>query len=254
MTAVFVTGTGLWAPGFRDVAAWTRGTPDPAVTTAPAEFVPAVLRRRASGLSRMVAETALAAAREAGADLSRVSMVLGSAFGEIAAAVEMIGSFRTGEGMPSPMRFHNSVHNAPVAYASMATGNQGLATAVAAGEETAGVALQEAIGVLAERGGDVLLVLADESIPPPLHACRPYAPGAVALVLSGEATARARARLGAPRRGTAPAVPMPPGFGTHPCAGAFALVAAVASRRGGPVPLGSGEDGWVADLEPVGAR
>ena len=251
MTAVFVTGTGLWAPGFRDAAGWARGTPDPAVTTPPAELVPAALRRRASALSRMVAEAALAAAVEGGADLARVSMVLGSAFGEIVAAVEMIGSFRTGEGMPSPTRFHNSVHNAPVAYASMATGNQGLATAVAAGDETAGMALQEAIGVLAERGGEVLLVLADEAVPAPLHARRPYAPGAVAVVLSGVGSPRARARLGVPRRGTAPALPMPPGFASHPCAGAFALVAAVASSRSGPVLLGSGEDGWIVDVEPV---
>jgi hypothetical protein len=249
--AAFVTGTGLWAPGFRDAVAWVRGTPDPAMTTAPAELIPTALRRRASALSRAVAEAALAAAIESGADLGRLSMVLGSALGDLVAAVEMIRSFREDDGMPSPMRFHNSVHNAPVAYASMATGNQGLATAVAAGDETAGMALHEAIGVLAERGGDVLLVFADEAVPPPLRARRPFAPGAAAVVLSGVESPRARARLGVPRRGAAAAVTMPAGFATHPCAGAFALVAAVASGRGGPVPLGSAEDGWIVDVEPV---
>ena len=201
----------------------------------------------------MVAEAALAAATESGTDLARVSMVFGSAYGEMVAAVEMIGSFREDEGMPSPMRFHNSVHNAPVAYASMATGNQGLATALAAGDQTAGAALQEALGVLAERGGDVLVVLADEAIAAPLRARHAYAPGAVALVLSGAPSPRARARVGEPRRGTAPAVPMPAGFATHPCAGGFALVAAVVSGRRGPVLLGSAEDGWVVDVEPVSA-
>ncbi len=253
MSAVFVTGTGLWAPGFRDAAAWVRGSPDPAVATAPAELVPPALRRRAPALSRMVAEAALAAATESGSDLGGVSMVFGSAYGDMVAAVEIIGSFREGEGMPSPMRFHNSVYNAPVAYASMATGNQGLATALAAGDETAGAALQEAIGVLAERGGEVLLVLADEAIAPPLPTRHAYAPGAVALVLSGAASPRARARLGNPRRGTAPAIPMPAGFATHPCAGGFALVAAVASGRRGLVSLGCAEDGWVVDVEPVSA-
>ena len=254
MRSIFITGTGLWAPGFRDVAAWVPGTPDLAVASAPAELIPAALRRRASPLSRMVAEAALAAAEQAGAELGRVAMVLGSAFGEIVAAVEMIGSFREDEGMPSPMRFHNSVHNAPVAYVSMATENQGLATAVAAGDETAAVALQEAIGILAERGGDVLLVVADEAVAPPLRPNRPYAPGAAALVLSGVETPRARARLGVPHRGAAPAIPMPDGFATHPCAGAFALVAAVASGQRGPVPLEFAEDGWVVDVEPAGAR
>ncbi len=250
---VLVTGVGVWAPGYRDAAAWLRGTPDPAVTAAPAELIPAALRRRASALSRMVAEAARAAAIEGGADLSRASMVLGSALGEIAACVEMIGSLREAEGMPSPTKFHNSVHNAPVAYVSMATGNQGLATAIAAGDATPAMALLEAIGVLADRGGDVLVVLADEAVPPPVAPRIPWAPGAVALVLSGAPGARARARLGPPRRGTAPEIPMPGGFAAHPCAGAFALAAAIASRRGGPVPLGPAEDGWVVDVEPVGA-
>ncbi|HEX9051256.1 MAG TPA: beta-ketoacyl synthase chain length factor, partial [Anaeromyxobacter sp.] len=201
----FVAGVGLWAPGYRDLAAWLRGTPDPAVTTAPAELVPPALRRRASTLSRMAAEAALAAAAGSGVDLSRVSMVLGSGYGEIVAAAEMIASFRAAEGMPSPTRFHNSVHNAPVAYVSIATGNTGLATAIAAGDATAAMALQEAVGVLAERGGDVLVVLADEAVPAPLALPRPWAPGAVALVLSGAARAGAGARLGSLRRGRAPA-------------------------------------------------
>jgi hypothetical protein len=245
----FVTGAGLWAPGYRDLAAWLRGAPDAAVTTAPAEVIPAALRRRASALSRMVAEAARAAAAEGGVDLSRVPMVLGSGYGEIAAAVEMIASFREGEGMPSPTRFHNSVHNAPLAYVSIATGNQGLATAIAAGDATAGAALLEALGLLAERGGDVLVVLADEAVPRPLEPRTPWAPGAVALVLSGAPRPGTRVRLGIPRRGAAPAIPLPAGFASHPCAGGFALAAAVASRRSGPVRLAPGEDGWTVDLE-----
>lgn len=251
--AAFVTGAAVWAPGYRDLAAWLRGTPDPAVTTAPAELIPAALRRRASALSRMVAEAARAAAAEGGAELSRASMVLGSGYGELVAAAEMIASFREAEGMPSPTKFHNSVHNAPVAYVSMATGNQGLATAIAAGDATAGMALQEAMGVLAERGGDVLVVLADEAVPQPLAPRVPWAPGAVALVLSGAPRPGARARLGSPHRGTAPAIALPAGFAAHPCAGGFALAAALASGRSGPVPLGPAEDGWIVDLEPVSA-
>jgi 3-oxoacyl-(acyl-carrier-protein) synthase len=251
--AASVTGVGLWAPGYRDLAAWLRGTPDPAVTTAPAELIPAALRRRASALSRMVAEAARAAAAEAGADLSRASMVLGSGYGEIVAAVEMIGSFREAEGMPSPTKFHNSVHNAPLAYLSMATGNQGLATAIAAADATTATALQEAMAVLAERGGEVLVVLADEAVPAPLTPPAPWAAGAVALVLTDATRPTARARLGLPRRGTAPPIAMPPGFAAHPCAGGFALAAALASGRSGPVPLGPATDGWIVDLEPRSA-
>ncbi len=253
MTAVFVLGQGLWAPGFRDAVAWRGGVPDRDVTAPPADLLPPALRRRASALSRMVAEATAAAAAQSGSDLARVSIVLGSVFGEIAAAVEMIGSFREGEGMPSPTRFHNSVHNTAVGYASIATANRGLATAIAAGDDTAAMALLEAFGILDERGGEVLLVLADEAVPPPLASRREYAPGAVALVLSHASRPGARARLDGLRRGAAPAVDVPAGFAEHPCAGGFALVAAASSGRAGPVPLGGGADGWIVDLQPVSA-
>lgn len=246
-----MTGVGLWASGYPDTAAWARGTPDSSVGTPAAELIPAALRRRASTLTRIVAEATQAARAESGADLGRCAMVLGSAFGEISAMVEMIGSFREDEGMPSPTRFHNSVHNTPVAFASIATGNQGFVTAIAAGDETAAMALCEAVGVSAERGGEVLLVLADETLPPPLGTQRPYASGAVALILSNDSARSSRARLGPPRRGAAPPIPLPAAFAAHPCAGGFALVAALESGRWGPVPLGSREEGWVVDLEPV---
>ena len=252
MSAVFVAGKGLWAPGFRDAAAWLQGQPDAAVAAPAAELLPAASRRRASALTRMVAEAAGAAAAESGTDLGQAPIVLGSRFGEIGAAVEMIASFREGEGLPSPTRFHNSVHNGPAAYVSMATGNRGLATAVAAGDDTAGMALLEAIGILDERGGDVLLLLGDEALPPPLAGCRSYTPGAVALVLSSAPRRSGCVRLQGLRRGTAPAVELPRGFAEHPCAGGFALVAA-ASRGAGTVALGAAREGWIVDLYPAGA-
>jgi hypothetical protein len=201
----------------------------------------------------MVAEAAVEAASGSAAELSRASIVLGSAFGELTAAVEMIRSFREGEGIPSPTRFHNSVHNTPVAYLSIATENRGMATAIAAGDETPAMGLLEALTVLEERGGAVLLALADEAVPQPLAARRAYESGAVALLLSAEARPAARARLSGLRRGSAAPAELPAAFAAHPCAGGFALVSAVSSGRRGTVPLGPGADGWIVDLEPVGA-
>ena len=162
MIALHVGGVGLWTPGFASAAAWASGTPDPAVTSPRSEILPAALRRRASPLTSMVASAAGEAAAQAGADLARLPFVLGSALGEIGIAVTMLNEYRVGEGLPSPTRFHNAVHNGPAAYVSIATANRGFSTALAAGPETPAAALLEAAALLAERGGDVMVVLADE--------------------------------------------------------------------------------------------
>ena len=113
--ALHVGGVGLWTPGFASAAAWASGTPDPAVTSPRSEILPAALRRRASPLTSMVASAAGEAAAQAGADLARLPFVLGSALGEIGIAVTMLNEYRVGEGLPSPTRFHNAVHNGPAA-------------------------------------------------------------------------------------------------------------------------------------------
>jgi hypothetical protein len=252
----FVAGVGLWAPGFAGAAAFAAGVPDPAVTAARAELFPGPLRRRATALSGMVASAAAEAARQAGADLALLPFLFASAYGEIATSVEMMASFTEGEGLPSPTRFHNSVHNTPVAYVSIATGNRGFSTAVAAGDETVGAALGEALALLHEDVPALVVAFADEPTPPPFDRCRPpYPAAAAALVLAAEPGPRPLARLAlALGRGGAAADPPAP-FAHHPCAGALALVHAVASGRSGPVALGpAGPRGAVAELhlEPAG--
>jgi hypothetical protein len=249
----FVTGVGVWAPGIGDATAWLRGTRDNALKVAPAELLPAQLRRRASSLSRVVAEAVRAAAIHGATDVAGLPFVFGSVFGEIGAAVEMIRSFREGEGLPSPTRFHNSVHNTPAAYASIATGNRRFSTAVAAGPDTAAMALLEAMGVLHAGAPEVLVALADEELPTPLSAGTRYAAGAVALVLSRDAGAHARAALRGLRRGIAAASELPAGFGDHPCRGGFALAVAVLGSRAGTIALSAMGDGWVVDVEPMRA-
>jgi hypothetical protein len=258
MTRLFAGGVGAWTPGFADVlapGAFAAGAPPGPATAAPrAELLPPALRRRATPLAQMVAAVAAQAAAQAGADLARTPLVLGSALGEIGLAVAMMGEFRQGEGLPSPTRFHNAVHNGPGAYVSIATGNRGFSTAVAAGPETAAAALLEAAALLAERGGEVIVALADEPPPPPFAPRRPFPPLAVALHLSATPGPATRAVLSGPSRaaGRAPALPAP--FADHPCAGGLALARAVQAGAAGEVHLGPpGERGWVVVLRPGGA-
>jgi hypothetical protein len=253
MIPMYVGGVGFWSPGFRDAAAWVSGVADPAVRTAPAEILPPALRRRATGLTLLAAEVAGQAARAAGADVARAPLILGSAYGEIGTAVDMMRSFGEGEGMPSPTRFHNSVHNTPAAYVSIATGNRGFSTALAAGPETTAAALFEAAALLAECGGEALLVLLDEPIPPPFTPTRDYPLAAAAIHVSVALGAAPLARLAGVRSGPAHAPHLGGGLAAHPCAGAFALVAALSRRASGPVPIGPFQgEGWIAELEAVG--
>ncbi len=223
-----------------------------AVPDATGDLLPPALRRRASSLARMVAAAAGQAARQAGVDFAQVPLILGSAYGEIVAAVEMMGEFGGPTSLPSPTRFHNSVHNAAVAYLSIATGNRGFSTALAAGRATPAVAVLEALALFGECGGDALLVLVDEAPPEPFGLARAYPAAAAALLLSSGPGPRTLAALSDLRRGPGSCPDLPDGLERHPCAGAFALLAAIASRRHATVTLGTdGVSAWLIDVAPA---
>lgn len=250
MSPLHVGGIGLWTPGFAGAGAWASGTPDPAVVAARPEILPPALRRRATPLAAMVAAAAAEAAAQAGADLTRLPLVFGSALGE-QSALSMLEEFRHGEGMPSPTRFHNSVHNGPAAYVSIATGNRGFSTTIAAGWETPALALLESAALLAERGGEVLLVLGDQPPLPPFQFQDSFPPLAIAFHLAESPGPVTLATLRGPRRaeGQAPAVPGP--FAHHTLAGALALAEAVWRGAEGEVALGpAGARGWAVEVRP----
>ena len=87
----------------------------------------------------------------------------------------------------SPTRFHNSVHNAPAGYWSIATGAMAPSTSLCAYDGSFGAGLLEALcQVLASRN-PVLLIAYDTGYPEPLHRARPIADAfGIALLLSPE--------------------------------------------------------------------
>ena len=252
MNPAYVGGVGLCAPRCGGTASWSAAFPGLTPSDPSGDLLPPVLRRRASSLARMAAAVVGQAANQAGLDLARVPLVLGSAHGEIVAAVEMMREFGGTTGLPSPTRFHNSVHNASAAYLSIATGNHGFNTAVAAGRATPAATLLEAMALLREHGGDALLIVIDEPPPEPFAPANPYPAAAVAICLSTSPGPDVLAAVSLPRRGPAPCADLPEGLAFHPCAGAFALLAAILSRR--PATVGLGTDGvgpWFVDVAPV---
>jgi len=80
--------------------------------------------------------------------------------------VDSILSALTLPGKPvSPTHFHNSVHNAPAGYWSIATGSQAATTSIAAGEVTFSAGLLEAMTQILADDHPVLLIVYD-ALPP----------------------------------------------------------------------------------------
>ena len=77
------------------------------------------------------------------------------------------------ERLISPTRFHNSVHNAPSGYWSIATRNMSPSTSLCAYDGSFAAGLLEACAALHASGRPVLLIAYDAPYPEPLRAKRP---------------------------------------------------------------------------------
>lgn len=164
-------GWAAWAPGVTDEAAWRAWSRAPDARALGRDgqpdvgFVPALLRRRCTRLTRMMLHVAFAACPEP--ERASARTVFASRHGGINDALPLIEQVARGEPL-SPMRFSHSVHNAPAGLFSIAAGNRAASSAVAGMEDTLAAGLAEAAGLL-ERARDgapsVLLVAADEPLP-----------------------------------------------------------------------------------------
>ncbi len=244
MKPVWVAGFGLWSTGFSDAASWIAGVPDGALVEPRATLIAPRLARRTSFLTRMAAEV-LAQAR-AGADLAKVMSVYSSANGELrtlAALLEMLH----GDGIYSPMRFQNSVHNTAAGHLSILTANPCFTTSLAAGTESVAMGLVESLALLEERGGTVIAVFADES-PAGEFGLPAYNSLATAIHLSAEQGA-SRVRLENLRCVQTPIVRPPlPGLVENPCAASIPLIEQLQRGQSGTVPVSFGVAPWVIDL------
>jgi hypothetical protein len=178
---------GAWAPGAAsddEWRAWARGERSLGDEGRPdVRFLPAMLRRRCSTLSRM----ALFAASQACPkdERSRVRLIFGSRHGEIATTARILRAMAANEGV-SPTSFSHSVHNTPAGLFSIAEGNHVGATALSAGADTFGCSLLEAALCLDQTPlCPTLLVVADEPLPSPFErfADEDQTPYALALLL-----------------------------------------------------------------------
>jgi hypothetical protein len=252
MRPVFVRGLGLWTPEFPNVSSWCLAKPEPDASKAPASLLSGALRRRSTEVTRMGIEALTQAAEQAGCDLGSVPTVWATAQGEHSTALQLLAMMHEGDGRLSPKHFHNSVHNSPSGYASIAARNVAVSTTVTGGRELVSAALLEAMCMVDSLGGEAVLVLCDEALKTPFAIPGSSLPLAMAFCL-GDRSEGALARVSDPRRDALPLRPHER-FGHLAVSAGLPLLERIANRLPGRVSLEFGVDddaaAWAVDVAP----
>ena len=197
---VYLEGVGLWSPqlgSFADLQQLLDGRPYAAPGARPAASVlPPNERRRAPESVLLAAEVAGQAVAMSGRDPATLACVFSSSHGDQTITDYMCATLAQAPQELSPTRFHNSVHNAPAGYWTIATGCHAPSTAVCAQRMSFGAGLLEAASqVLADRR-PVLLVCSDTGGSGPLLEMTGCLESfGCALVLAPEWSTAAQARL-----------------------------------------------------------
>lgn len=199
---IFVEGMGVLGPGLNGwpasqailsgAAPWV----DTGLVIPPGDLLPPAERRR-TGLPVKIA---LAVGCEAIAQSQRNAADLPAVFASSAGdgdnmhyIFDMLS--RNGREV-SPTRFHNSVHNAPSGYWSIATKSRAPTMSLACFDASFVAGLIEAATQTLASGNAVMLIACDTPYPQPLHATRPISASfGVALVVAGNRTSRSLAEL-----------------------------------------------------------
>ncbi len=237
---VCVEGIGLWSPQLADFAA-LRALLDGAMPAPPparptAATLPPNERRRAPESVLLAVEVAGQAVAMSGRDAATLACVFASSHGDQAITDYMCATLAQAPTELSPIRFHNSVHNAPAGYWTIATGCHAPSTAVAAQRASFGAGLLEAVSQVLAAQHPVLLVCSDSGGSGPLAEVTGCGQSfGCALVLAPQAGPASLARLSLSTlrgHGAAAALPAPLDAWRNANASASALVLLQLLARG----------------------
>ncbi|MEN9559911.1 MAG: hypothetical protein RLZZ502_1122 [Pseudomonadota bacterium] len=166
-------------------------------TTAAADSKPAAAvlaaseRRRAPETVALALEVAHAACLDAGREAKDLPAFFASSYGDLAVCDAMCSTLAQDPTLVSPIKFHNSVHNAAVGYWTMATGCMHASNALAAYEQTFAQALLETVVYAhAERTACLLVVYDIMPVGALASVVRQDSNTALALVVSPTKTAQ----------------------------------------------------------------
>jgi hypothetical protein len=177
--SVVVQGVAFWSshlPGWDVARAVIRGSQPPPATSSPRP-APALLapteRRRAPDSVAVALEVAQRACQAAGREPADLASVFASTHGDLAINDYMCSTLAATPTLISPIKFHNSVHNAAAGYWSIGTGSYASYTALSAFRYTFAAGLLEAATQVMCEQRAVLCVAFDVEAKGPLASVSP---------------------------------------------------------------------------------
>jgi hypothetical protein len=160
-----IHGWSAWAPGLSTPAAWQDWAEQPCLPSGDEQAacveMAALQRRRLSRLGRAAVQVAW----HCQADETGLPMVFVSRYGDVQRSLAAIEALEASGDM-SPTLFASSVHNAIGAMYSIARQLPDNLVCLAAERDGVAAAMVEVAGLLADGADRVLLVCADEPLPP----------------------------------------------------------------------------------------
>jgi hypothetical protein len=250
MMRVFVEGIGVVGPGLdgwaaaRPILAGAARYECTPVRLPPIALLPPAERRRAGATVKLAIAAGTEALAQSGRDPAEMAMVFAASGGDGETVHETLSVLATAQREVSPTRFHNSVHNAPSGYWSVATGSRAPSTSICAFDDSFGAGMLEAVVQATVQACPVTLIVYDVPYPQPLHTARPIiASFGMAIVLAPCKTDRGFAAVTlATSSAASPATTLADaGLETlrlgNPAARALPLLAAIARRTAETVRL-----------------
>lgn len=153
-------------------------------------------RRRMSYTTRLAVHVAQQALEQSGLPGDELATVFASSDGDTAILHQLCNALALPEKAVSPTAFHNSVHNAPAGYWSIATGSHTSSNSLSCYDATFVTGLLDAACQVTVEHRPVLLNVYDMKMPQPLYDARPIDISfAVALVLLPQASSTSLARV-----------------------------------------------------------
>jgi Beta-ketoacyl synthase, N-terminal domain len=200
----FIEGVGLLGPGltnWSDAKDMLAGRTDyvaaRTVVPVPASLPPAE-RRRTGASVKLALAVGHDAVKMSARDVTTLATVFAASGGDGQNCHAICETLAGDDRMLSPTRFHNSVHNAPAGYWSIATRAMAPSNVLCAYDGSFAAGLLEALCQVAVDGVPTLLIAFDTDYPAPMREVRPV-PDAfgVALVLAPQQSASTLARVDA---------------------------------------------------------
>jgi len=200
--SAFIESIGVLGPGLPDwphaadvLAGRAPYVPERTVLPPPAGLPP-IERRRTGPVVKLALAVGHEAVAASGREAATLAAVFTSSGGDGQNCNVICETLASDDRKLSPTRFHNSVHNAPAGYWSIATQAMAPSNVLCAHDGSFAAGLLDSLCQVTIDAAPSLLIAYDCEYPEPLHAMRPVSDAfAAALVLAPEASARTLARI-----------------------------------------------------------